>query len=253
MLVKVPLSWLREYCDIPWSPDELADRLTMSLLEVDDVTTVGLDYENILVGEVKSAEKHPNADRLSLCTVDTGDETLEIVCGAPNVAAGQHVPVALIGARLAGDLKIKKSKIRGVVSRGMICSEAELNLSDEADGIMVLDPETPVGTPLIEVLGEQETVLTVDVGTNRPDCLALTGVAREVVALTGDRVRMPPETVNETGTPVDELASVTVEDHADCVRFVGRVISGVRIGPSPTWMVRRLEAAGIRAINNVSM
>ncbi len=251
MLVKIPLSWLREYCEIPWSPEELADRLTMSLLEVDDVTTVGLDYDSIVVGDVKSVERHPNADRLSLCTVDIGDETLEIVCGAPNVAAGQRVPVALVGARVAGDVKIKKSKIRGVVSRGMICSEAELNLSDESDGIMVLDSDSPVGTSLIEVLGERETVLTVDVGTNRPDCLALTGVAREVVALTGARVRMPSDAVNETGTSVDELASVTVADHTDCLRFVGRVISGVRIGPSPSWMVRRLEAAGIRTINNV--
>ncbi|SVC19941.1 uncharacterized protein METZ01_LOCUS272795, partial [marine metagenome] len=218
MLVKIPLSWLREYCEIPWSPNELADRLTMSLLEVDDVTTVGLNYDNIVVGEVRSAERHPNADRLSLCTVDTGDQMLEIVCGAPNVEAGQHVPVALIGARVAGDLKIKKSKIRGVLSRGMICSEAELNLSDEADGIMVLDSESPVGRPLIEVLGERETVLTVDVGTNRPDCLALIGVAREVVALTGERVRMPSDAVNETGAPIDELVSVTVADYADCPR-----------------------------------
>lgn len=251
MLVKVPLSWLEDYCDIPWPAQELADKLTMSLLEVDQVLTIGSDYDKMVVGEVLSAEKHPNADRLKLCTVDVGSDQLEIVCGAPNVEKGQRVAVAMIGAVVAGDLKIKRSKIRGIVSQGMICSEAELNLSPEADGIMVLDSDHPIGSPLKDVLGSAETVLSVDVGTNRPDCLALTGVAREVAALTGRSSSLPAYSLEETGAPVDTLASVTIEDQSDCVRFVGRVISDVQIGPSPLWMARRLAAAGVRAINNV--
>ncbi|MBT5872416.1 MAG: phenylalanine--tRNA ligase subunit beta, partial [Candidatus Latescibacteria bacterium] len=251
MLVKVPLSWLQDYCDIPWSAQELADRLTMSLLEVDEILTMGIDYDKMVVGEVLTAEKHPNADRLKLCTVDVGSDHLDIVCGAPNVEKGQRVAIAMIGAIVAGDLRIKRSKIRGIVSYGMICSEAELNLSPEADGIMVLDSDIPIGSPLKDVLGSAETVLSVDVGTNRPDCLAFTGVAREVAALTGKSSALPSGSLEETGAPIETLATVAVEDHADCVRFVGRVISNVQIGPSPLWMSRRLAAAGIRAINNV--
>lgn len=251
MVIKVPLSWLREYCDIPWSVEELTARLTLAGLEIDAVDSIGGEYENMVIGAVEMAEKHPNADRLSLCTVDIGTETLKIVCGAPNVAAGQRVPVALVGARLPGGMKIKKAKIRGIESRGMICSEAELNLSDEQDGIMVLDPEAPVGQPLKLILADPETVLSIDVGANRPDCLAITGVAREITSMTRGELRMPSSSVQEEGPSIEAEATVVVNTPDDCPRFVGRVIKDIKIGPSPGWMVQRLEAVGLRSINNI--
>ncbi len=251
MVIKVPLSWLRAYCDIPWPVEELVERLIMTGLEVDAVETVGSDFEGFVTGHVTRVERHPNADRLSLCDVDVGTETLRIICGAPNVAAGQKVPVAPIGTSLPGGMKIKKAKIRGVESFGMICSEAELNLSDDHDGIMVLDEATEPGRPLKDVLGGPETVLGVDVGTNRPDCLSLVGIAREITALTGGDLRMPSTVVEESDPPVESLANVRVDAPEDCPRFVGRVITGVRIGPSPDWLKKRVEAAGIRSISNV--
>ena len=251
MVIKVPLSWLQAYCDVPWSVDELADRLVMAGLEVDSVDTVGSDYEGFVVGHVERVDRHPNADRLSLCTVDVGGESLQVICGAPNVAAGQKVPVARVGATLPGGMEIRKAKIRGVESFGMICSEAELNLSDDHEGIMVLEAGIEPGRPLKDIVGGPETVLSIDVGTNRPDCLSLVGVAREITALSGGELRMPPGVVDETGPPVDTLASVRVDAPDDCPRFVGRVITGVRIGPSPDWLKRRIEAAGIRSISNV--
>ena len=251
MIIKVPLSWLRAYCDIPWSVEELVERLIMTGLEVDAVETVGSDFEGFVTGHVARVERHPNADRLSLCSVDVGTETLQIICGAPNVAAGQNVPVARTGAVLPGGMNIRKARIRGEESFGMICSEAELNLSDDHDGIMVLDDGIEPGLPLKSVLGEPETVLNVDVGTNRPDCLSLVGVAREVTALTGGELSMPSAGVDESGPPVESLANVRVDVPEDCPRFVGRVITGVRVGPSPDWLKRRIEAAGIRSISNV--
>ena len=180
MVIKVPLSWLRVYCDIPWSVEELVERLVMTGLEVDAVETVGSDFEGFVAGRVERLERHPNADRLSLCTVDVGGESLQIICGAPNVAAGQMVPVARVGAALPDGMAIRKARIRGVESFGMICSEAELNLSDDHDGIMVLDGATEPGRLLKDVLGGPETVLSIDVGTNRPDCLSLVGLARRI-------------------------------------------------------------------------
>ena len=251
MVIKVPLSWLRAYCDVPWSVDELVERLVMTGLEVDAVETVGSDFAGFVTGRVERVERHPNADRLSLCAVDVGGESLQIICGAPNVAAGQMVPVARVGAALPGGMEIRKAKIRGVESFGMICSEAELNLSDDHEGIMVLDGETEPGRPLKDVLGGPDTVLSIDVGTNRPDCLSLVGVAREITALAGGETRVPSGAVAESGPPVDTLANVRVDAPDDCPRFVGRVIAGVRIGPSPDWLKRRIEAAGIRSISNV--
>lgn len=251
MVIKVPLSWLQAYCDVPWSVEELVDRLVMSGLEVDGVDTVGSDFEGFVVGHVERVDRHPNADRLSLCTVDAGGETLQVICGAPNVAAGQKVPVARVGAVLPGGMEIRKAKIRGVESFGMICSEAELNLSDDHEGIMVLDAGVEPGRPLKDIVGGPETVLSIDVGTNRPDCLSLVGLAREITALSGGELRLPSGVVDEAGPPVDTLASVRVDAPDDCPRFVGRVITGVRIGPSPDWLKRRIEAAGIRSISNV--
>lgn len=251
MIINVPLSWLKAYCDIPWPVEELGRRLTMAGLEVEGIKRTGAVAEGVVVGAVLSAVKHPNADRLSLCTVSTGTETLSIVCGAPNVAEGQRVAVAPVGVRLPNGIEIRQVKIRGIVSNGMICSEAELGLSDEADGILVLPADAPVGQPLEAVLGAPETILSIDIGTNRADCLALIGVAREVVAQTHGLLKLPDTDLQEAGTPVLPGVSVTVEAPADCPRFVGRVIRAVTVGPSPEWMVNRLQAAGVRSINNV--
>lgn len=251
MVIKIPLSWLRTYCDIPWSVEELVDRLIMTGLEVDSIETIGSDFDGFVVGRVESIERHPNADRLSLCSVDVGTEILQIICGAPNVAADLNVPVAKVGSMLPGGLKIKKARIRGVESFGMICSEAELNLSENHDGIMVFDNAIKPGQDLQNILGDPETILSIDIGTNRPDCLSLVGIAREITALTGGILRMPSHGVEEAGPPVETLVNVHVEVPSDCHRFVGRVITGVRIGPSPAWLKKRVEAAGIRSISNV--
>lgn len=251
MIITVPLSWLSEYCEIPWSVEELSRRLTMAGLEVDGIKRVGAAVDGVVIGAVLAAVKHPNADRLSLCSVSIGTETLDIVCGAPNVADGQRVAVARVGTRLPNGLEIKQAKIRGVVSSGMICSEAELGLSDEADGILVLPADAPVGQPIETVLGVPETIFSIDIGTNRPDCLALVGVAREVIAQTHGSLKLPDAGLQESGSPMVPSMTVKVEAPVDCPRFVGRVIRAVTVGPSPEWMVTRLQAAGIRSINTV--
>ncbi len=251
MIIKIPLSWLSNYCDIPWSIDELVDRLDLTGLEVDAVETLGSNFDGIVVGHVESINQHPNADRLSVCSVDIGTEILQIICGAPNVAVEQKVPVALVGAELPNGLKIKKAKLRGIDSYGMICSEAEIGLSNDHDGIMILNDSIEIGQPLKNIFGDEETILSIDVGTNRPDCLSLVGIAREITALSGDELRMPSVNLDETGPPIETLVTAEIKSSSDCSRFVGRVIIDVQIGESPDWLKRRVEAAGIRSISNV--
>ena len=205
--MKVPLSWLREYVDIDLPPEELAHKLTMAGAEVGGIDVVGGSWDNVFVGYVTSVDPHPNADRLRLATVSLNDEELTVVCGAPNVAAGQKVPFAKVGARLVdartGEMEtLKAARIRGVESAGMVCSERELALGDDHDGIVVLPEDAPVGTPLRDYLGD--VVFDLDVTPNRPDCLSVLGVAREVAALTGAVVREPDLSYPEDGDPVDE-------------------------------------------------
>jgi len=203
-----------------------------------------------VVGELLAVEKHPRADRLSLTRVTTGSGApLEIVCGATNIAVGQRVPVALPGAVLPGDRRIERTEKMGVASNGMLCSGDELGLTGDADGILILSPETPLGASLADLYGD--VVLDVDVKPNRGDALSMVGIAREVAAVTGGSVRLPVIVVAEAGGPVAERLAVTVEDQRLCPRFVGRWIEGVTIGPSPDWVQMRLLAAGIRPISNV--
>ena len=248
--MRVPLGWLREYVDVDLAPEVLAERLTMLGMEVKGIEAWGADWRNVVVGELLTVEKHPRADRLSLTTVDVGaGEPLEIVCGATNIAPGQRVPVALPGAVLPGDRRIERTEKMGVVSNGMLCSGDELGLTVDADGILILPADTPLGAELTALYGD--TVLDVDVKPNRGDALSIVGLAREVAALTGATLRFPPTDVVEAGPPVAERLTVDVEDPGLCPRFVGRWVSGVTIGPSPDHIQMRLLAAGQRPISNV--
>ena len=249
--MRVPLSWLGEFVDVDLTPEQLAERLTLLGMEVKAIIPWGADWRNVVVGELLSVERHPRADRLSLTKVTLGDgrEPLEIVCGATNIAAGQRIPVALPGAVLPGDRRIERTETMGVVSNGMLCSGDELGLTADADGILILPADTPLGVPLTELYGD--TVLDVDVKPNRGDALSIVGLAREVAAVTGGPLRLPPSDVVESGRPTAEHLSVEVRDPDLCPRFVGRWVSGVTIGPSPDRVQMRLLAAGQRPISNV--
>jgi phenylalanyl-tRNA synthetase beta chain len=249
--MRAPLSWLRDYVDFDLTPEQLAERLTLLGFEVKGVEQWGSDWHNVVVGELLTVEKHPRADRLSLTTVTLGDGAapLEIVCGATNIAPGQRVPVALPGAVLPGDRRIERTEKMGVVSNGMLCSGDELNLTADADGILILPPETPLGRPLQELYGD--TVLDVDVKPNRGDALSLVGLAREVAAVTGGAVRFPETDPPEAGESVERYLEVEVRDTELCPRFVGRWVGGVSMGASPDEVQMRLRAAGVRPISNV--
>ena len=249
--MKITCNWLREYVDYDWDWPELVERLTMSGLEMESVDDLGERLRGVVVGHVVAVESHPNADRLSLCRVDLGDGEHTIVCGAPNVAAGQYVPVARPGASLPGGMEIRRAKIRGVESAGMICSETELGLGDDASGIMVLDGPCEPGVALAAALGLDDVAVDFEVTPNRPDCLSLFGIAREVRALNGAALRPPEAGLAEAGEPAAAAAALDIEDPEGCPRYCARLIRGVRIGPSPTWLRQRLLAVGQRPINNV--
>ena len=248
--MRVPLAWLREFVDVDLPPEALAERLTLLGMEVKGIEAWGGDWHGVVVGELLTVERHPRADRLSLTTVTTGSgEPLEIVCGATNIAPGQRVPVALPGAVLPGGRRIERSEKKGAVSNGMLCSGDELGMTSDADGILILPAETPLGRPLTELFGD--TVLDVDVKPNRGDALSIVGLAREVAAVTGGPLRSPSADFEESGRPIADRLRVEVLDPELCPRFVARWVSGVRVGPSPNWVQMRLMAAGQRPISNV--
>ena len=254
--MRAPSSWLRSYCDPGLSTEELADELAMHSIEVERIVHVGAPSpDSFVVGKVLSVERHPDADKLSVCEVDAGDGGRTIVCGAPNVAAGQTVPVALPGAVMPDGTKLGKAKLRGVESNGMILSEAELEIGDDADGIAVLTEDgIAPGTPLSEVIPVSEPVIELEPTSNRVDCFGVYGVAREVHAITDSDLAAPPwdEDAEATGEgDVTDYASVTVEVPDLCPRFTARVFTDVTIGPSPLWLKARLIGAGMRPINNV--
>ncbi len=248
--MRVPLAWLRDYVDVQLAPEQLAERLTLLGMEVKGIDRWGADWRNVVTGELLEVARHPRADRLSLAKVRVGDEVLEIVCGATNIAAGQRVPVALPGAVLPGSRAIERTEKMGVVSNGMLCSGDELRLTGDADGILILPADTPLGVPMADLYGD--VVLDVDVKPNRGDALCLVGLAREVSALTGAPVRFPEiRLVEAEGPAIDARLAVTVDDPALCSRFVGRWVSGVAVGPSPDRVQMRLLAAGMRPVSNV--
>ena len=252
--MRVPLNWLREYVDPPLDTPAIADRLTMTGTKVEAIHRHGVDaLENFVVGRVLEAEQHPEADRLSVCLVDIGDQSpSQIVCGAPNVAAGQTVAVAKPGAVMPDGTKLGKAKLRGVESAGMILAEDEVAIGTEHAGIMVLEPDgLRPGMPLTEVLPIATDVLELEITSNRPDCLGVYGVAREAHAATGAALAPPPWS-NDPGTAgALQSATVTVECPDLCPRFTARVFEDVKIGPSPRWLKARLMAAGQRPISNV--
>ncbi|MHB8597753.1 MAG: phenylalanine--tRNA ligase subunit beta [Ktedonobacteraceae bacterium] len=247
--MRVPLSWLRDYVDITHTPEELAHILTMAGLEVEAIDYIGAAWgDKIITAQITHLEKVPGSDHLSYTRVITGNEEFGIVCGAPNIKQGDKVPLALVGAQV-GDITISAAKKMGYVSQGMLCSPRELGLGNDHSGIYILDPATPLGLKLVDVLGE--VVLDFSIKAHRGDLSSIIGIAREVAALTGKQLRIPQSVLHEQGTPVTELVQVTVEDTTLCPRYTARMISDVKIGPSPNWMGRRLLAAGMRPINNV--
>jgi len=261
--MNVSLKWLSDYVDLDGhGAEDIAARLTNGGIEVDAADPRNKGVQGVVVGHVLTREKHPDADRLSVCTVDVGaGEPLVIVCGAPNVAAGQKVPVALVGATLPGGVKIKKAKLRGVESHGMICSAKELGLNDKLlpkeiqEGILVLPDTCRVGEPIEQVLDLDDAVLELDLTPNRSDALSMLGVAHEIGALLGRPVRLPEADVSRyedaSLKPAAEQFPVSIAAPDACGHYAGRVIEGVRIAPSPLWLQNRLMAAGIRPINNV--
>lgn len=249
--MRVSLEWLSEYVDLTIDAEELADKLDNSGTEVAGIERIGDDLEGLVVGKVLEVKPHPDADRLSLCRVDISGDIKDIVCGAPNVRVGVKAPVAPPGARLPGGTVIRRTEIRGVVSEGMLLSGRELELNQDDEGILLLDESAFEGQELAAALGFPDTVLDLDITPNRPDCLSMFGVAREVAALTGRKLKRPVFELREGEAKAESLVKVDIEDVDLCSRYVARLIEGVRIRESPWWMKRRLQSAGIRPINNV--
>jgi phenylalanyl-tRNA synthetase beta chain len=257
--MKVTLNWLKQYVDFNWSPEELTERLTMLGLEVEGVQKIAAAFDGIVVAQVVTRDKHPNADKLSVCRVNDGAGERQIVCGAQNFKAGDKVPLILPGASLPmkpGDKEpftIKVGKIRGVESHGMMCSPQELGLPDQVDGLLILREDAKVGQPFAEYLGRSgsDVVYDLEVTPNRPDLNSVIGIAREIVALTGNALKIPGIKFSESNEKVADLVSVKIEDAEICPRYTARIVKGVKIGPSPAWLCDTLEKAGIRSISNV--
>ncbi len=249
--MKVSYNWLKDYIDLEMTPDQLGECLMMLGLDLESTERLGDEFEDVVVGEVISKVGHPDADRLWVVGVDVRDEKLDIVCGAPNVDVGQKVPVATVGAKLPSGTSVDRRPIRGVESVGMICSEVELGLGEDAEGIMVLSDDAPVGAKLADALDLRDVVLDFEVTPNRPDSMGIIGVAREVGAATGKSLRMPCVKVNEGEEKTEDIVSVEISDVEGCPRYAARVIRGVKVESSALWMRRRLEAVGVRPINSV--
>ncbi|MFP4306337.1 MAG: phenylalanine--tRNA ligase subunit beta [Desulfococcaceae bacterium] len=249
--MKVSLSWLRSYVDVEMDVAEMAERLTRVGLEVDSVVDRFAWLADVRVGRVTEVSPHPNADRLSLCTVDSGVGAARVVCGAPNVRPGMLVPFAAPGVRFPTGRVLEKSAIRGETSEGMLCAAAELDLGGDASGLLELDAGLSVGAPLNEALGLRDPVLEIELTPNRPDCLGVLGVAREVAAFEGKRVRPPEFSMPPAAGSVFKRTSVTIEDPEHCPRYAARMVENVAVGPSPDWLRDRLVSVGLRPINNL--
>ena len=242
--------WLRRYCNPQLTTQALADALTFGGIEVETLEPVAPAFEHVIVGEVLSVAKHPNADRLKVCTVNAGDRTLDIVCGAPNVSVGMKAPLALVGARLPGGLAIEAAKVRGIESHGMLCSAQELGLSTDASGLLTLEADAQPGDDIRRVLDLDDVVFTTKPTPNRGDCLSLLGMAREVSALTGAAIDPPVRDPVAAG--MTDVLTVTLDAAAACPRYCGRLVRGVSArGITPVWMVQRLERSGLRSINPI--
>src|SRR5438132_7723888 len=253
--MKIPYKWLQEFVDLRLSPAEAADRLTNAGIEVAAVTPLAPDVRGVVVGEIEAIERElgeSHGHRLLLCRVSTGSQKFSVICGAPNTKVGVRAAFAPPGAVLPGQRRVETATIRGVPSQGMLCSERELGFGPEPeDGILVLDGDAPLGRDLVAHLGLDDHVLEVEVTPNRPGCLSVLGVARELAALIGARLRAPKIVLKEAGPPARTLVRVRIEAPDLCHRFTARAITGVTVGPSPAWLQARLRAVGLRPISNV--
>ncbi|MES9912827.1 MAG: YtpR family tRNA-binding protein, partial [Candidatus Sedimenticola sp. 4PFRAG1] len=249
--MKFSEAWLREWVNPKVTTEELADQLSMAGLEVDSIGSAAAEFEGVFVGEVLTREQHPDADKLSLCTVNAGqDETLQIVCGAKNVAAGLKVPVAVVGARLPGGFKIKKAKLRGVESRGMICSESELGMAESSDGILELPADAPVGTDIREYLSLNDQTIEVDLTPDRGDCLGMSGIAREVGVI--NRSPVTPPVISAAEIAHDVTFPVKLEAPQACPRYTCRIVRNINpAAQTPLWMQERLRRSDLRPIHPV--
>jgi phenylalanyl-tRNA synthetase beta chain len=249
--MKVSYKWLKNFIDLDASPEEIEYKLTLSGCEVENIEVLGSDLDRVVVGEIGKIEKHPQAEKLSICQVNIGTEIKQIICGASNIRIKQKVPTALIGATLPNGLRIEKATLRGIDSYGMICSEKELGLGEDSDGIMVLDSDLKVGQKLSEALDLGDFVFDIDLTPNRADCLSILGIAREVAALFDKKLRKPEISLTEVEEEASSLVKVIIDDPSACPRYSCRIIKNVKIEPSPFWIKRRLMSCGIRSINNV--
>lgn len=252
--MKFSINWLKEYVDVKLTPKELADRLTMAGLEVDAIDESYAYLRTVVLGRITQAVKHPNADKLQLCKVDTGAAALQdVVCGAPNAKAGMQVAMALVGTTLPNGLTLKNTKIRGEESAGMLCSAAELGLSEDHSGILDLDFNLPLGTPLSTALGLDSATLEVDLTPNRVDCASVIGIAREAAAIQKTTLNLPAiETkFNNAADAIHQITSVTVAAKTHCPRYAARLVKNIKIKPSPDWLKSRLLSVGLRPINNI--
>ncbi|MBD3610437.1 MAG: phenylalanine--tRNA ligase subunit beta [Gammaproteobacteria bacterium] len=248
--MKFSEQWLRQWVNPSLSTEELCHQITMAGLEVDAIEPVAPPFNNVVVAEIVTAERHPDADKLQVCQVNTGEETVQIICGAANARVGLKVAAAQVGANLPGDFKIKKAKLRGVESFGMLCSEKELGLAESADGIMELAPEAPVGSDIRDYLGLDDNTIEVGLTPNRSDCLSIAGIARDTGVLCREAVTEPDEkSIPDT---ISDTFPVSIESTDDCARYVGRVIKGInRQAQTPVWMQERLRRSDIRSLDPV--
>lgn len=250
--MKVTIDWLKEFVDFNRSAEEIAEQITLLGLEVDSVKYIRYDFDDVYAGIITDVTTVAGSDHLTCCQVALGEKTLQIVCGAPNVRPGIKVPVAIEGAVLPNNVRIKKSKIKGNESQGMICSAAELGLSNQSDIILELEQEIPAGVNFKNYLENNDAVIEIDVTANRPDCLGVIGVAREISTFAGSKLTKPGVKVSENpDKQVADYINVHIEDPENCPRYTARYIENLKVGPSPVWMVKRLEAVGVRSINNI--
>ncbi|RLB19206.1 MAG: phenylalanine--tRNA ligase subunit beta [Deltaproteobacteria bacterium] len=249
--MKVSLNWLKEYVDINISPTALCDALTMAGLEVEGLEPVGDNLQYVVAGRIVRVDSHPDADRLSLCLVDTGSERVQVVCGAPNLHEGTMAPLALPGAYLPIGTRVKESEIRGQTSHGMLLAEDELGLTDDHTGIMLLPDNTAPGTKMAAVLSLPDWIIDISITPNRGDCACVIGIAREIAAITGEKLNVPAVELDETGPAIETLSSVTIEDPVGCPRYAAGILQEIELRPSPFWMRYRLFQSGVRSINNI--
>ncbi|MBC8247653.1 MAG: phenylalanine--tRNA ligase subunit beta, partial [Deltaproteobacteria bacterium] len=249
--MKASLSWLNQYVSIDMDASDLADALTMAGLEVDSVTD-RYDYLNtVLVGRIVEIVPHPNAQRLTVCKVDTGDRLFPVVCGAPNVEVNMLAPLALPGTQFLDGTVLNKTTIRGETSEGMLCSEVELGLGNDRSGILSLDSSLEVGRKLPQALSLSDPVFEIDLTPNRPDCLCILGIAREIAAIQNISLTYPDIPVMETDGEIADHTSVTIEAPDHCPRYAARLLTGIAVAPSPFWLQDRLNSVGLRPINNI--